>query len=599
MPTVPRYNQPQLKDQALPGARVTTDAPKEAFGGGPSTEALGKAASGLAGQVVDYGQEVKKQADDLATTEAYEKTVRLKLDLFYNPQTGAYNRKGKDALGAHEEYQKQFETGADEIEKSLANDDQRAMYKRIRSQQGLELDGSLQRHTFGEIQRFDEETTKASIATQREDAVLNFHVPGKVDQSVKTQREMIEANGYRQGKSRDVIDLEIKEAESQTHTAIINRMLANGQDMTAKSYYTKYKGALDAKDVTSVERALEDGTMRGESQRASDAIMREYSDLGAAREAVKQIKDPKLRDAVDDRVRSEFGFREKEATVFRGKNFMEVYSLLENTKKQKGVVHYEDIPINRLGAMTPDQRDAARALVKRLNAPGEHAHSDSVFLKYYGLPEQSLAGVSEAELVEKVRPNVNDSAWSKITTKWQAVRDAKDKPDKAHEVKSMYTDEEMVLHGLRSTGTAGINQADTLGELYKSEEKSAAYNTFRDQVNQAWQAWAFDNGNKMPNAVEKKKIIDKLILEKVFVKKTRFGLDALASDTEKPLAALTDEERGSSYVPMEKIPPSSLAAIRKYAKDNNYTLDADKIQRAYAASLMGNDALIEQILKGK
>jgi len=591
MPTVPRYNSGQVEERALPNARVATDAPIEAFGGGASQDRLAQATQQSFKIAEKIFQEEKQKADDTMTQKAYTELGRRRQKLGEE----AFTKKGEGAIGVVDEYVPLFDKDADDIEKNmLKSDSQRALFRRIREQEKRQFTEQLGRHSFVEKERFADETAVAGVQFEQDDAIQNYQEPGRIQQAIGRQMAFIDSRS--QGKPKEFIENMKREAASKTHAGVIERMLSNGQDMQAAEYYKQIKPQMGGMYQSRIEKALEDGSLRGQSQRMSDQIISEYSDLGAAREAVRQIKDPKLRDAVDDRVRSEFSIRSQQETVARGKNFMEAYSILEQTKKANGVVHVEDIPQAQWSQMTPDQRDAARSLVKRLNSPEEIKHDDAVYLKYLGMSDGQLSRVTEADLLEKVRPYVKEQYYKEIAHKWAAVRDAQSRANnsKAMEVKSMYTDEEMVLNGLRGAKIGGINEADTMGEIYKSESKATMYRQFREQVDAAWMAEAYENGGKITPA-RKKQIVEELAYKTVFVSKRRFGLDYLAGDVQKPAGLVTDEERGSAYIPIDKIDPATQDEMRNYIKSLGKKVTVDKLQRMRAARLMGNRELYKAI----
>jgi len=313
---VPTYDQPQVQERALPTVRVSTDAPIEAFGGGESAAGLQRAA----GQVLDGASKIlleeKQKADDTATQKAYSELVNRKNDLLYNKDKGVMTRKGEAAFSAPDEYLPQFDKHAEDISKNiLKNETQRAMFEMMKLRERTEFDGQITKHVFTESERFSEETKKATVAATMNDAILNYQVPGKVEQAIADQRAVILSKS--QGKPKELVDLEIAEAAGQTHAGVVARMLANGQDMAAHAYYygDEKKGIKGKKDevpgtiAVQLEKQLEDGTLRGESQRVTDSLIAKYGNPAAAIKHVPK-DDPKLRDAITARLRDEISLRE-------------------------------------------------------------------------------------------------------------------------------------------------------------------------------------------------------------------------------------------------------------------------------------------------
>lgn len=362
MPQVPVANEGSIqRQQAGPNVRVSTDAPAEAFGGGPSAGAVANAGVQLGGQALQIAKEEKQKADDVATIEAYTKTVSLRNSLIYDPKTGAMNRKGKDALGVSEEYGAQFNVGADEIEASLTNDDQKAFYKKIRAQEARDLEGNLTRHTFQQTQVYDEDTTKASLVTAREDAVMNYQDPSKIAQNLAMQKSIITAHASRNGLPPEVVAQHLRDAESKTHEAVINRMLANGQDLAASDYYKQVKPVILGSDATQLEKHLEEGTLRGSSQRSALKIVNEYQDLNSALAQVDKIKDPKVQDATRERVKHRFQEKETALHMANEHAFHSAYAIAEQTKNK------DSIPPALWSSMSPQQKSAVDSYLSKDN----------------------------------------------------------------------------------------------------------------------------------------------------------------------------------------------------------------------------------------
>jgi hypothetical protein len=244
MPTVPTYGDNVVRQRPYPDARVTPSAPAEAFGGGrASEERITNAAVGL----IDTGQQLylheKKKADDLATTDAYNKTLQLKNDLFWNPQSGAMTRRGKDAFGVVDEYGSKFDEAADQIQSSLSNNEQRDMYEKMRLHVKTELLDQLEKHTFQESKAYDDQTTEAGINAQRDNAVLNYNDPAAVAGSLNMQKALLVAHAQRNGLSEDsdAVKEKLSQVTSATHAAVMERMLFNGQLGLAQNYYKTLK----------------------------------------------------------------------------------------------------------------------------------------------------------------------------------------------------------------------------------------------------------------------------------------------------------------------------------------------------------------------
>jgi hypothetical protein len=332
MATVPRLGNP-VQQAGLPNVRMR-DASQgvDSFGGGQKV-AEGFQASARVAQVgSELIQQEKKKADSIQLTQAYADAVKAKNDLMYNPKTGAVGRKGKEAFGAMDEYLPQFDQKMQEIEDGLGDDGQKAMFNEIKIKQKMDFDGDLQRHIFKESMEFEQETMTKGLEAAREDAIMNYQTPGKIAESIEVQKAFIISHAANNGRSPEWTEMALKTAESQTHKDVIERLLANGEDQTASLYYNKVRESIKGDDATDLEKSLEEGSLRGNSQRVSDELIVKYGSLSSAMKAVREIDDPKLRDSVQDRVRSEFAFREQENKRYLDTLEVNALNILDSTK---------------------------------------------------------------------------------------------------------------------------------------------------------------------------------------------------------------------------------------------------------------------------
>lgn len=476
MPQVPgpATEQGLTRVQGSPGARVSTQAPAEAFGGGETAQ---RAINQFGGQVMQMAREEKQKADDVATMDAYAKTVQLRNRLMYDPKSGAMTRKGKDAFGVGEDYGQQFAQGADEIESTLTNDDQRAMYQKIRQRESMDLDQNLTKHTFQQAQTYEQETMDASIAATREDAVLNYQDPGKIQSSLAMQKSLIMAQADRGGLSPEAAMMRLKDAESKTHEAVVQRMLANGQDMAASEYYKGIKGSMTAEDTIQLEKALEEGTLRGESQRQAMAITSRHGGLQGALSEVDKIQDPKIQDATRDRVKQRFAEREQAKNYAQEQAFHRSYEIAEKTRRK------EDIPPGMWASMSPAQKNSIDAYLAKDNIATEWG-------EYYGLKTMAASPALREKFLKtdlmEYRHKLGDTEFKELVN---AQTDAR--KGKMDTLDGFQTDQQIVNGALAA---AGIDPTPKHGS--KDANRVAE---FRRRVDQEVKKIQQETGKKISN----------------------------------------------------------------------------------------------------
>jgi len=65
---------------------------------------------------------------------------------------------------------------------------------------------------------------------------------------------------------------------------------------------------------------------------------------------------------------------------------------------------------------------------------------------------------------------------------------------------------------------------------------------------------------------------------------------------QKPVSVLTDAEKGSTYVPYGTIPPKDSSVLEGLMRQNNKPVSKDKVERAYAAYVVGDRKRLRDIV---
>ncbi len=560
MPTVPRY-EAGVQEKPLPAARVTTDAPSlEAFGGGASALAVGQETQRLGDLSYKLAEAEKAKADDIATIEFQTKLSSKKQELFWDPKTGAFGRKGKDALGAREDYGSQFDKYADDLEKGLSSNTQREMARKIRMKERLELDGQIEHHTFGEMQTFQKQTVQAGIATARNDGILNYSDPAKVQDSIRLQEALIYQDAA--GKPPAMLQYEIETARSKTHSEVVTRMLDNGQDLTAKAHFEQNRAMFTGEDAAKMEKSLKEGSLRGESQRQSDAILAKHSDMQSALAEAKQVQDPHIRDAVTERVKDEFGLRKVAETQRVESLYKNAADIIDKTG------NVDQIPPAQWSQFPLSDRAALKAYAKNRR---EGTQPETSWGDYYGLKIQASNPQGREEFKKMnlmpYRPIMADAEFKDLITLQTGLRNGDEKAGKA--LDGFMTDQQIVNDSLLA---AGIDSTPTAGK-----KDATRVMNFRRQVDVQVRAVQERTGKKATNE-EVQSIVDNLMVKGV-TEEHWYG------NKKKPAFELADGEKLDLTV--KDIPKGDRAKIEEALKRRNIAVTEDKILDLYSRKLKG------------
>lgn len=440
MPQVRQY-QPQVTQQALPGVRKSQvrstqiDTPQIRFSpSAPAAQLGGQIAQLGQGMMADQArqaQEARQRADQVAIMEADRKTSQWITDRLYNPEGGAFTVKGKDAGALPEAVMGDFKKTSDEIRSTLTTQEQKDGFDRFIASRAEALYGDVSKHTARELAQYDDQETKAYIDTARQDAVLNSSDPDRVDLEIDRQVYAITAHAKATGTlGSEGFKSEIAAAKSSTHKEVLRRILAQGNDLEAKSRFGLVREHLNGKDITEVESWMKVGSTRGESQRlalkitgngawqASEDTSKQEGDFGitvtAGREMtlseamseVDKIEDPDLQDATRDRVKASYSayketqndLERQEATRVKGildqqkaekeqeKEALDQRMIAAGNKYVSGT--FDKIPPDVEANLPIAMRNQLEAYAKR-NMKGEEAATDPTV--YYDLKKRAAA----------------------------------------------------------------------------------------------------------------------------------------------------------------------------------------------------------------
>lgn len=611
MPTVPNYA-PQEREQGLQAPGVSPAAPLEAFGGG---EAAG---FGIAHEARGIQDVLQKQAED-----QYQKTVvgaandgLLKLSgMETDAKVAMQSAKRQAAPAAVDKALVDFDKGYQDLTKNITDDNVKAQlargYREHRS--GLNNFGKI--YALGQLQQDQQESTEARVKGEM-DAVTIDPSPSRVNLAIQNQRQALVDYAHANNMSAEWLTLKTMEAESATHRQAIEQMLAHGQDLDAKDWADRNKGAIVGKDAIAVAAAVEQGSRIGEAQRQVDKMFTPRIDVdvtagkGSYNPGVQSmedvlkisqgIADGKVRKMVEDLARERFS-DQRLAEHQKATQIYEKAARLVDAAPGKNpelVVSPADWT-----ALPAQYRDALT------NRAAKELDDSKVFLQWtdFARNPQRTAALSMADFESQFWSKMNKEHRNKARDEWErAGKAAAEAGAKLSEYKSIFTDKEMILDNLRRSQIGGITDGDSIKTIEEDNTKRKALIDWTDRVEQGFlNFYTNQKPPRMPNDLEKKEIIQRMLLGEKEVKLSRRYMPTWVEPS-KPVKELSDEEVKKIDSGFDEIPVSSLETIRRKAVlfGSPLRIDAipgDKLRatRAYYAAVLGRDDLVKSILSGK
>ncbi len=532
MPTVPRYNEPTVRETARPYVPQGSNLPLDAFGGGQSQQGVVNAVQGIADVGMKIAQEEKLKADQLSVLDAERKKSALETELQYNPQSGALNKKGRDAFALPDQIKSAWDKGIEEIEKDLHNETQRMAFKKSEQTSWNSLNNNIQRHVAGEISKYDNDVTESSLANERDAASVNYMDPNRIGLSIENQKKWITDHANRNGLPAQWIEQKTNESISKTQVSVINRMLANGQDQLATAYFEKYKPTItDGDSLNSVEKAIKEGTLRGQSQRTTDQIQSSYGTWSERMDAASKIQDPNVRDEVDRRLKTNMATEKTLQQQLEERVTLDATNIIEKFKD------FDQVPPAMVQNMTPSTRKALRGYADDLRE-GKRPVTD--WDQYYNLKTMAATpDLREKFMRENLlsyRPQMADAEFKELVNLQTTLRNGKEDPEL-----DGYRTNVMIVNG--TLNDVGIDPTPKPGS-----DAARKVNGFQKVVDDQIRVFQQQTGKKATNK-DVQTIVDNLIIEGSVpgtgflglfkTKKRAFELEPgetlVASDTDKAI----------------------------------------------------------------
>ena len=367
MPTVPVYGGPRIAPDALRSPRIDADATLGAFGGGAGPEAVAGQARGLAGDLAGMYQKQIEDADRLAVQDARVSLAKAKAEILYNPETGALNTRGEQAMGLPEKVRDGWTQKVSRIRAGLKSDRQREAFEPAAEMEALDLDTSVAAHMTAELRKHDDQSTRSFIAAQQDTAVRNAGDPALVERSINEIQTAIYDSARRNG-TDDFASQEFEETRSKTLMAVLGSLLSQNLDLDAKAFAEKHRKEFTADDAPHAEKVLASGSLRIEARRKADAILALQTggpavDLGAALKDARKIADEGLRDAVEKNVIQDVRLNQAAAEQRQD----DLYRASWNEAGKTGVLPPDGV----MDQLDPGQQQSIRAYLGSILKPGD------------------------------------------------------------------------------------------------------------------------------------------------------------------------------------------------------------------------------------
>jgi hypothetical protein len=580
MPVVRRYGGPKVGREMAPGVRLGADAPTAAFQPVQGID-VGKVA-GVAAEIVQHEQQ---RADEIAFTDADARASQLETSILHG-EGGVLSTQGSNAFEAPEKASETWMKGVSEIESGLKSPRAKEAFRKSAQKRWDSIYGQTQVHVARERRQYDTEATKALLTVEQDAAVRNWNDPERVELAIERQVSAAKEFARRNGMPPEALEALVSERVSSTRTDVINEMLANGQDLAAEAYFKQHKDQIGGKDLPRVERDLEEGSLRGKSQRESDRIFAaNQGSQGDALAEARKIEDPKLRDDVESRLNHRFVLqrqidRESENDAYvAAANFIDARPNLSAR---------DAVPPNVWNSLKPTQRRSLEIYAKGGGTGGSEGSGsqggEKAWLDFLELNTDEVEDLTRSEFETKYLSKLSGRERGRAITRW---KDARAGTGSAKEEKRVFTLKEDIENSLRSANLIGTNEKTS--SISNAEKRVLA--RVESQVQAQRDEFRARTG-KAPSPSDDRMIVDAVVMKHFFEE----GGEKLNLRAGGQSVTLEKSRRGVR-VDYAQIPSARRSVLEAESRRLGGKASRDQIERAYAASLMEDEAAVQKALK--
>lgn len=315
MPQVPVYGGRKVDTEALPGVRQKASLTAEAAGVGVEQAkadrlgAIGRLGQEVAGTGASLYTEIRRKAieraDDIAATDFENAAAAFQVKRLHDPQTGALNTRGRDAMDQPEKVMADWQEVVSGLEANLTTDRQRAIARKIASRRGNAMLETLYDHASREQTRMEGEALQTKVQNTNAMVAANASKPDIVAEEIDASAAAIRTHGANMGWDLDTIESKIADMESSAFSTAVSTLVDNQAVPAAKKYFEAIGERItDPQDKARLQKMITGADQTAQALADADRILAEGGT--ETEQLAKAAKvDPATREHTEQRIRQE------------------------------------------------------------------------------------------------------------------------------------------------------------------------------------------------------------------------------------------------------------------------------------------------------
>jgi len=540
MPRIPTQNEPRVREEV-----TRVGGFKSRLGDTTSRVNAGEQLAGAALQVMKINENESLKAEDIQAQEFANKLRKKKIELTVDKDKGYFRETGKDAAKNMQNYYNDYDKFTQEEITNYGGGSERLKQKLqlLTKKNRNDLYSQFSSHATKEIERYEDNVFESTIETLTSEAILNPNKIGTNIDEIKSAiygtkdpktGDLIMADGKpvnqglvgRKGLDEQTAKNMFQQATTKLHTSVITNMLNADQDQIALDYFNAATNPkvdeIEGSAAVKLKAALDNASIRGQAQRATDTIMGEGLPMSDGLAKARQIEDAEVRDEVTSRVKNRYNEQKQVERIEKEENYEAIFLQVEKTMSLDGLGM-------RLDKLTHQQRNGIRKYLEK-KASGKDIETDlGVFYQLQQMSGDKPTAFKDQNLLE-YKHKLNDSHFVKLSTIQAALR----KPGAGEEASKLLdgiqTKNNIVNGGLKGMG---INYS---GKVSQQEAEKAI--SFRKKVDELITEKQLEKGRKVLNN-EVQEIVDnlrvKLVIDKDYLSPddTKFAFELNQEDIDQ------------------------------------------------------------------
>lgn len=246
MPTVPRYQAPQVASQGLPTPQFSTASPQvspDAFGAG-----IGR---GL-GAVAEVLRQEEEKANTVQVMSAEKKLYEREFQILRAPKTGALAKLGKDAFDLPDTVPADYDKAVAEIAKDLANDRQRLAFEKLANARRESVLNKVTDHVSTQLNAYAKSESQAFIDSAVNTAALNYADPARLSTEIDKASRAVLAQAKITGEPDEATQVRLAGVRSTIHNNVVVRALQDQKLDYADQYLKDHAQDMNVADLVKV-----------------------------------------------------------------------------------------------------------------------------------------------------------------------------------------------------------------------------------------------------------------------------------------------------------------------------------------------------------